>query len=218
VLNDLRWPVRLLVASFGLAVGVILGGPLAGAGSAAVTLTLLGGLVVELAVMGAFVTWLGRTERAFRRRVAAATTEIARGEVVPHDGIGRLVRRRVVPLAAWSPARGGRPEGAGLTVFTALGDGPPRRVAALVPLDLDLRDRDLPAVLLLHPEDAEVAALDDRVDHDRLVAVHADPRWAAERLPTDRTVVGGYAALLAAFAAGLVVAGAASAAVVTLAT
>lgn len=218
MLNDLRWPVRLLVASFGLAVGLILGGPLAGAGSGAVTVTLLGGLLVEVLVMAGFLLWLGRTERAFRRRVVAATAEIARGEVVPREAAGRLVRRRVVPLAAWSPARGGRPEGAGLTVFTALGDGPPRRVAALVPLDLDLRDRDLPAVLLLHPDEPQAAALDDRVDHERLLAVHADPRWSSERLPTDRTVVGGYAALLAAFAVGLTAGGAVSAAVVTLAT
>ncbi|MDO9457107.1 hypothetical protein, partial [Nocardioides sp.] len=72
--------------------------------------------------------------------------------------------------------------------------------------------------LLLHPDRREVAAVDDRVTVERLGAVDADPRWRSERLPSDRTVVGGYLGLLAAVTVGTAVGVGLAALVVTLAT
>lgn len=61
--------------------------------------------------------------------------------------------------------------------------------------------------MLLDPDEREVALLDDRVMPEDLRRVVADPRWRTERLPTDRTVMGGWAVAalcaLAGFAAGL---------------
>jgi hypothetical protein len=206
VLNDLARPTRMLVGGFGLVLGLILGGPIGlatlDASPGWSSALLFGGLVLELVVITAFPLYFSRADRRLRERMVAATGEIARGEVEPVPAVARVVRRRTADLPWWVPGRGPGPGPSALTVLTALGDGAPRRVAALVPDDLGLHGKDVPAVLLLHPTDPEVAVLDDRVTHERLVEVDADPRWRTERLPSDRTVVGGYTALLAALAAG----------------
>ena len=218
VLNDIAWPTRLLVAGFGVAVGVMIGGPALGDGGGVSTALLLAGLGVELVVIAAFPLVLGRGERAFREVVVAATAQIASGEVVPVPAIGRVVRRRVVPLGWFLPGRGGGPGPAALTVLTVIGDGPARRVAALVPVDLGLVSSKVPAALLVHPHERDVAVLEDRITAARLAEIGTDPRWGTERLPTDRTVVGGYVALAVALGLGVAAGLGVSAAVVTLAT
>ena len=60
--------------------------------------------------------------------------------------------------------------------------------------------------------------LDDRVTPERLHEVDADPCWTAEQMPTDRSVVGGYAALLGAWLVGLAAGAGLGAAVVTAGT
>jgi hypothetical protein len=210
--------VRLLVGGFGLAIGVILGGPLAGAGSGEALATLLVGLGLEVVVVVVLAVLLGRAERRFRAEVVAASAEIASGAVEPVPTIGRLVRRRVTDLPWWLPGRGRGHGRSALTVLTAVGDGPARRVAALVPADLGLTTRGVPALLLVHPVRRDVAVLDDRVTAERLAQVDADPRWGAERLPTDRSVVGGYLLLGASLLLGGAVGAGLSALAVMLAT
>lgn len=202
MLNDIAWPTRLLVAGFGLAIGVMLGGPLGDASTGVGVALLMVGLGLEVVVIVVFPVLLRRADRRLRRELVAASAEVAQGAVEPRPAIGRVVRRRVVDLPWWLPGRGGGPGPAGLTVLTAVGDGPARRVAALVPADLGLTGVGVPALLLVHPHRPDVAVLDDRVTAAQLAAVDADPRWGSERLPTDRTVVGGYLALVASFAVG----------------
>ncbi|WP_134767526.1 hypothetical protein [Nocardioides sp. 1609] len=213
MLNDLSRPTRLLIAGFGLALGLMIGGPSLGEGSGGSWALLFLGLLVELGVIGAFPVLLGRAERRFRVAVDAGTAEIARGEVTPVPAAGRVVRARADTRHGWFlPVRGAGPAPSSLTVLVALGDGPragrdddrARRVAALVPPDLDL-GHGAPVLLLLHPGRRDVAVLDDRVAPGALAAVDADPRWTTQRLPTDRTVVGGYLALVAAAAVGVAV-------------
>lgn len=218
MLNDIAWPTRLLLAGFGLSIGLMLSGPFAGSsGNVGVALLFLG-LGVEIVLLLVFPAVLGRAERRFRREVVAASAEIASGSVAPVPAIGRVVRRRVVKLPWWLPGRGGGTGPAVVVVLTVVGDGPARRVAAVVPADLGLHMRHVPAELLLHPTHRDVAVVDDRVSAARLAAVDADPRWRSERLPTDRTVVGGYLALLASLVVGTGVGVGLGAAVVTLAT
>lgn len=211
-------PVRLVVAAFGVSVGLMLGGPLADAPGGAAAAVLVAGLVVEVVVVLVWLVALARGERRFRAAVVEATSEIERGEVEPVPAVGRVVRRRVVDLPSWVPG-GGRGTGrAALTVLTAVGDGPPRRVAALVPVELDLHGKDVPALLLLHPTRRDAAVLDDRVTTERLREVDTDPRWLGEPLPTDRSVVGGYRGLLVALVGGGVTGALVSVLVVSLAT
>jgi hypothetical protein len=218
VLNDLARPTRLLLAGFGLSIGLILAGPIGGTFGDTGFVLLLVGIGLELVVLCVFPAVLGRAERRFRRQLAAAGAEIARGSAVPVPAIGRVVRRRPVKLPWWLPGRGGGMGDSVVVVLTALGDGAPRRVAAVVPADLGLHGRDVPAQLLLHPQHRDVAVVDDRVTTDRLRAIDADPRWRSERLPTDRTVVGGYLGLLASLVVGTAAGVGLGTLVVTLAT
>lgn len=218
MLNDIALPTRLLVAGFGAAIGIILGGVLVDASSGAALAMLAIGLGVEVAVLVAFPVLLRRDERRFREVVATATQEIATGAVTPVPALGRVVRRRSVRLSWWLPGRGGGDDEPMMTVLTAVGDGEPRRVAAVVPDDLGLGSRDLPALLMVHPDHRDVAVVDDRVTVDLLAQVDGDPRWTTQQLPTDRSVVGGYLPLLGAAAAGAAAGLAFSALVVTLAT
>lgn len=218
MLNDLSWPTRLLVAGFGVALGVMASGPVLDAPGDAGLVLLLAGLALELVVISAFPLVLGRADSRLRREVVEATAEIAGGVAEPAPALGRVVRSRAVALPWWLPGRGGGSGASSLVVLTAVGDGPARRVAAVVPLDLGLHGRDVPALLLVHPRHRDVAVVDDRVTAERLAAVDADPRWRAGRLPTDRSVVGGYAGLLAALAAGIAIGTGLVAVVVALAT
>ncbi|WP_139981138.1 hypothetical protein [Nocardioides litoris] len=214
MLNDIATPTRLLVGVMGLTVGALLGGPVAGASPLAIGVSVVVAAAVQVVLMTGVVVWLQRADRRFLAEVERGTGEIARGAVVPQPAIGRVVRQKTVRVASWGPGRGTLPPPTGATVLTAVGDGPARRVCALVPSDLGLHHRGVPALLLLHPDRPEVAVLDDRATYDGLVRVDADPRWRTERLPTDRTVVGGYVGLLLA----LLVAGAAGVGVSALAT
>jgi hypothetical protein len=218
VLNDIAWPTRLLVAGFGLSIGLILSGPITGTFGDTGFVLLLLGIGLELVVLLVFPVVLSRAERRLRQQVVEASADIARGAVVPVPAIGRVVRRRVVTLPWWLPGRGGGTGPAVVVVLTALGDGPPRRVAAVVPADLGLHAANVPAELLVHPQRRDVAVVDDRVTTARLAAIDADPRWRSERLPTDRTVVGGYLALLASLVVGTAAGVGVGTLVVTLAT
>lgn len=218
MLNDMARHVRLLVGAFGVSIGLILGGPVADAGNGAALATLTAGVLLELVILGTFPVVVGRADKRFKAEVVAASAEIAAGAVEPVPAVGRFVRRRVADLPWWMPGRGGGHGRAALTVLTAVGDGPARRVAALVPADLGLVTKGVPAVLLVHPVHRDVAVLDDRVAAQRLVEVDADPRWGAERLPSDRTVVGGYLPLVVALLVGGALGAALSTLAVTLAT
>ncbi|MEO9324707.1 hypothetical protein ABFT23_14530 [Nocardioides sp. C4-1] len=218
MLNDIALPTRLLVAGFGAAIGIILGGVLVEASSGAALAMLVIGLGVEVAVLVAFPVVLRRGEQQFNEVVVAATHDIASGAVTPVPALGRVVRRRAVRLPWWLPGRGGGDDEPMMTVLTAVGDGEPRRVAAVVPADLGLEGRDVPALLMVHPQHRDVAVVDDRVTPDLLAEVDGDPRWTTEALPTDRSVVGGYLPLLAAALVGAALGAAFSALVVTLAT
>lgn len=111
----------------------------------------------------------------------------------------------------WADVPGaGRASGSGtrtaVLVLDVVGDGPPRRVAALVPPDFALGARKQFVSLALHPELPEVAVVDLRADPREVArAAAADTRWGTEKLRSDRMVVGGYLALAAAWLLGLVV-------------
>lgn len=218
MLNDIAWPTRLLLAGFGVSIGLMLAGPVVGASSGVGFALLFVGLGLEVVVLVVFPVALGRAERRFRREVVAGTAEIAQGSVAPVPAVARVVRRRLVRLPWWLPGRGAGSGPAALLVLTVVGDGPPRRVAAVVPADLGLHGRGVPAEVLVHPTRRDVAVVDDRVTRERLTAVDADPRWRTERLPSDRTVVGGYLGLLAALVVGGAVGCGVGALLVTLAT
>ena len=218
MLNDLARPTRLILAGFGVSIGLMLAGPLAHAPATGSLALLLAGLGVEVLLLAVFPMALGRTDRRFRARVVAAGADIAHGAVAPVPAVGRVVRRRAAALPWWMPGRGGGTGPAALVVLTAVGDGPPRRVAAVVPADLGLRGAGVPAELLVHPRHRDVAVVDDRVTPERLAAIDADPRWRSDRLPTDRSVVGGYPGLLVALVAGTAAGLGVGVLVVTLAT
>ncbi|MFB9314967.1 hypothetical protein [Nocardioides plantarum] len=218
MLNDIARPTRLMLAGFGIALGVIVSGTVTGRTGGVALALLLGGLGLEVLVLLGLPVVLGRAERRFRELVVAASAEIATGAVVPVPALGRVVRRRIVRLPWWMPGRGAGAGPSVMVVLTAVGDGPARRVAAVVPADLGLHLRHVPAELLVHPRHRDVAVVDDRVTHERLVAIDADPRWGTERLPTDRTVVGGYVALVASLVVGAAVGAGLGTLVVTLAT
>ncbi|MDP2772903.1 MAG: hypothetical protein Q8O61_05050 [Nocardioides sp.] len=90
-------------------------------------------------------------------------------------------------------------------MVTALADGGARRVGALVPGLVGLEARRAPVALLLHPHEPEAAVLDTRVTREQLAAIADDPRWRSEKLPTDRSVVGGYLPLVGCAVLGLAV-------------
>lgn len=202
MLDDLAWPARGLVAAFAAAVGVVLAVPVTDPSDGLGTALVVVGVALEVVVLAGWTVLRSRADRRFLAALAEATDDLARGRVEPVPAVGVVVRRRVADVPSWLPGRGSAPGPSDVVTLTALGDGPARRVAACVPGDLGLEGRGTPAVLLLHPGHREAAAVDDRVTHERLVAVAADPRWTQERLPSDRSVVGGVVGLLLAAVVG----------------
>ncbi|GAA5151328.1 hypothetical protein GCM10023340_30010 [Nocardioides marinquilinus] len=208
MLNDIAWPTRLLMVGFGVSIGLMVAGPVAGAGSGAAFALITGGVLVEVVLLLVFPVVLGVAERRMRRTLERASRDVLAGHVRPGGAVGLVVRRRVNRTTPWFlPGRGSGPAPTAVTVLTALPDdgGPPRRVAAAVPTTLGALGRGTPAALLLHPTERDVAVLDDRVGPQRLHEIAGDPRWRSLRLPTDRTVVGGYLPLLAALVVGGVI-------------
>jgi hypothetical protein len=210
VLNDLSRFIRtsafLQLLGPGFAAGALVGAfvvPLDTAVGAA-ELALLG---VALLLIVGWAVWHGvtlrRTERRLWDEVAAGSEELL---AAPVGGAlpARVVRGRPKrALAAYAMAHGRQPGPAVALAATLVGDGPARRVGLLAPASAVLP----PGAALLvvpHPTRREVAVLDDRVTAAEVAASAADPRWA-ERLPTDRSVIGGWTVLLACSAAGLVV-------------
>lgn len=163
------------------------------------------GLVVLIGWVVGFIAWTRRADRQLRARVATGSIDLVSGRVAGIPASGRVVRSR--PAARSPSFVDGTPnELAGparVVVVTALVEDGARRVAALVPATIGGQMRSQhAAALLLHPTDADVAVLDPRVTREQIDAIAADPRWRT-RLPSDRTVVGGYAGLLAAAGLGL---------------
>lgn len=148
------------------------------------------------------IVWSRRAAARLHDEVDSGSRAIVEGRVA-----ATLVPARVLRQRNW---RHHRPWGLGAgehqpglahsMAFTVLPpDGPPRRVAALSPVVLR---KGTSAWLALHPTLPEVGVLDLRATHHDVAAAAADPRWLTERLPTDRTVVGGYAMLGVAGVAG----------------
>lgn len=163
-------------------------------------------LVLEVAwAVGVIVT----SRRADRRLVAElerGSREIVEGRVRPRTAVGQ-VRRRRVKRSQWTDVPGAvRASGTHtlVVVLDVVGDGPPRRVAALVPPDFALGARKQFVSLALHPELPEVAVVDLGADLREVAeAAAADARWRTEKPRSDRVVVGGYLALAAAWLLGL---------------
>lgn len=209
MLNDLSVFTRLAIFCQMLPLGLFLG-TVPFAGDNRVFALCFGlGAFVEVAWAVWFVVTIRRMDRRFKKDVAAGSSELvgagATGPVPGTPVFGRVVRTR--PAKGYDayliePGRLAPP--ADLTVFTAIGDGAPRRVAAMVPASFKL-PRGQSALLLAHPERREVAVLESRATPDHLAGAAGDPRWKSERLPTDRSVVGGWAIVAAAGLAGGVV-------------
>lgn len=221
MLNDLSRQTRLSLFVQMLGAGLMFGAIFAVGASIPLALGLLCvGAVVTLGWVVAHVAWTRRAERSARALYARAGEEIVTGQARGVPAVGRVVRRRV---ALRSPAfLAGTPhpvEGpAMLLAVTVLADGGARRVGALAPARLGLEARRAPVALLLHPDEREAAVLDPHVTPERLAAIAADPRWQTERLPTDRTVVGGWGPLVGCALAGVVIGLGFDALVVALAT
>lgn len=208
MLNDLSGFTRLStffqLAPLGLFVGAM---PSLGDGR--VFLLCFGlGLLLEVAWCVGFLVAIRRIDARMKKAVAVGSAELvgagAAGSVAGTPVLGRAVRtRRAKGYDAFlvDPGRIAAP--ADIVVFTAIGDGAPRRVAALVPATFKL-PAGLAALLLAHPEQREVAVLESRATPAQLAGAAADPRWQTEPLPTDRSVVGGWPALVVVGIAGVV--------------
>ena len=199
MLNDLarqtRTTILLQMLSFGLTFGALVG--LGSDGTVALVLFAVG-LVSMLLWVAGVVVWNRRADRAFKARLVRASDEIVSGRVPAVPAPGRVHRRRIARKhPAYVASRGeALPGPAVVLAVTVLAEGGARRVGALVPALVGLESRRAPVALLLHPDEPEAAVLDDRVTPEQVAAIAADPRWASEPLPTDRTVVGGYLPLL----------------------
>ncbi|KQY63940.1 MULTISPECIES: hypothetical protein [unclassified Nocardioides] len=153
---------------------------------------------------GVFVAWVpGRAARRLHAEVERGSREIISGTTTAPIAPARVVRERRwkknPPLALG--AEEGRGAAAYSVAFTVLPpDGPPRRVATLSPVSLS---KGTSALVALHPDLREVGVLDMRVTNAQVETSARDPRWRTDRLPTDRTVVGGYLMLVVALVAGI---------------
>lgn len=217
MLNDIaaftRWSSFLQT----LGPGVAFGGSYAGlVGHPAAFPLLMTGLVLIIA-WGVGISVVGRSrERRVVEETVRGSDEIVAGAVVPAPAIGRVVRRRIKADApAYSAGAPRLPGPAAMVVLEAVGDGPPRRVAVLVPAWVGLHLRGQLADLWLHPHRREVAVLDTAVSPGRLEQIARDPRWGVSPTVTDRSVVGGWLPVFGVALAGLLV-GAGSAILVTL--
>lgn len=208
MLNDLsvftRTAIFLQLMPLGLFLGTI---PFAGDNRVFVLCFGLGTLL-EVGWCVWFVVTIRLMDRRFKKDVAAGSSELlcagATGQVLGTPVFGRVVRtRRAKRYDAFLVEPGRIAPPADLTVFTAIGDGAPRRVAAMVPATFKLPPG-RSAFLLAHPERREVAVLEARATPADLAGAADDPRWKTERLPTDRSVVGGWSMLLAVGVAGVV--------------
>ncbi|CAN5130728.1 hypothetical protein BH09ACT12_BH09ACT12_03610 [soil metagenome] len=166
---------------------------------------LVASLLLEALACLALPVFLRRCDARFRARLDAATGDIASGRVATIPAIGRVVGRRTARRGGWYLPCGGFGFGPrDLTILAVLGDGAPRRVAAVVPSTLGLAVPRGSTAVLLHPDDREMAVVDDRSTSEQLELIEADPRWSLDVLPTDRSVLGGYQALLGSLLGGVV--------------
>lgn len=209
MLNDLSAYTRATIFGqmipFGLLIGSSLG-MLSSGPDLTKTYWLFGIAMTFLVVWGVVVVvWPRRMARRMHAEIDRGSREIHAGTTAAALVPARVVRRR-----NW---KRNRPWGLGAeefslgpahsTAFTVLPpDGPARRVGALTPVPLNPGSS---AVLALHPMLPEVGVIGLRATNDDVAAAAADPRWRSERLPTDRTVVGGYLMLLAVAIAGVLV-------------
>lgn len=207
MLNDISGFTRLStffqLAPFGLFVGAM---PFLSDGT--VFLLCFGlGLLLELVWCVGFLVTIRRVDARMKKAVVAGSAELVDGAVAGKPVLGRVVRTRQARRYDGFLVDAGRIGApAAIVVFTVIGDGAPRRVAALVPATFKLRSGQA-ALLLAHPEQREVAVLEERATPEDLAGAANDPRWRTERLPTDRSVVGGWSTLVVAGIAGIVAGG-----------
>lgn len=162
------------------------------------------GLVLMLGWTVGTVVRMRRMDAALHDRLARGGSEILSGAVTSLPAPARLVRHRPAPRSA-PQLLGGQAEGpSDVVVLTTLLPDGPRRLGALVPRAAGLR-RGRSVVVAVHPAEPDVAVLDARVTPTDLAAVDADPRWTTEKLPTDSSVTGGWAALALWALGGLVI-------------
>ncbi len=203
-LNDLSRPTRRMVFVQAGGGALMLGSVMLVDDS---LLAFLGCLAVGAgAMLGTpiwLMVWSRRRNGRFLDRTEAGSAEIVSGRVVPLRASGRTVRSRVevgrtayVDSGALPPHHPSR-----ALVATVLTPDGPRRAMALVPAELHLTAGGTPIAVLLHPHDHDVAVLDTATDAAALAAGDTDPRWTTCRIPSDRTVVGGWS--LAALSAAL---------------
>lgn len=192
-LNDQTRPFRALVALYGLAAGVMLGGLwslASGSGNLAFGALALGS-AINVAVL---LWWVSRTRRADRAAFAStqsAAEELAQGAAVGEDAIGTVVaslparHTQVAHSVGWPPV----PAGARLLVAVATSLGA-RRVAVLAPHGTATWRRGRAIPVVCHPLHREAAAFDARVPPRSPALAGADR--AVEGAPTNSEVVGGY--------------------------
>lgn len=209
MLNDLARQTRAMLFVQMLGSGLMVGS-MFGVVDGDVTLTLVlaaVGLVVTLGWAVGMVVWNRRVDRAFKAMLVRAGEEVVTGRVTGIPAIGRVHRRRIArrepSYLADTPHP--LPGPSVVLVATVLAEGGARRVGVLVPAMLGLESRKAPVAVLLHPDEREAAVLDNRVTPAQLAAIDGDPRWGTERLPTDRSVVGGYLPVLGCAVLGLAV-------------
>lgn len=162
------------------------------------------GLLLELAWCIGFLITIRRIDARMKNAVTAGSAELIDAEVAGKPVLGRAVRTRQARRYDGflvDPGRIAAP--ADIVVFTVIGDGAPRRVAALVPAAFKVPSGQA-ALLLAHPERREVAVLESRATSSQLTGAAADPRWKTEPLPSDRSVVGGWRTLVVVGIAGVV--------------
>lgn len=207
VLNDLARQTRTMLFLQMLGSGLMLGALFAIAEehfTLAIVLALVG-LAVTLGWAVGVIVWSRRGDRAFRAMLVRAGEEVVTGKVTAIPAVGRVHRRRIARREPSYLADTAHPLPAPsvVLVVTVLAEGGARRVGALVPAMLGLEARKAPVAVLLHPHEREAAVLDNRVTPTQVAAIGQDPRWETERLPTDRTVVGGYLPVVGCALAGL---------------
>jgi hypothetical protein len=209
VLNDMsslaRTSILLQMLAPGFAAGALVGSLLVplDAGIDREVLVLLG---VAFLLIPSWAVWHVVTMRRHERRlwddVVAGSQELVDGAVVATPLPARVLRGRAkVGLPAFGLAGGQLPVAAVGMVATVVGDGPARRVGLLVPAQAVLPPA-APLLLAVHPDRPEVAVLEDRVTREDVAATTTDPRWD-QPLPTDRSVIGGWSALVGLAVVGL---------------
>ncbi|KRF17977.1 hypothetical protein ASG90_06565 [Nocardioides sp. Soil797] len=209
MLNDLATFTRLSLLFQVLPIGMLIGGSSMAMKTSALSAFLVVMVLVVVALTAwaiSVVVWTRTAARRFHHDVERGSAEIVEQGLAADIVPARMVRSRVGRhLRPWALGDVAPPTGTWSVTFTALPPGEPaRRVGALVPLPLP---KGAPVLLALHPSLREVGVIDLRATREQVSLAGQDPRWHSEPLPTDRTVVGGWLALLGSAVLGLLAGG-----------